>query len=102
MFFSIKKAQAAAEYAALLAILGAAILGIKIYFQRAIQGKVKALADQISPYQYNPGNTKSTTITTITGNGTLEMKAFETNYTGEENTIRTWEEITENEDVVVQ
>jgi len=97
-----KKAQAAAEYAALMAILIAAVLAIRVYYERAIQGKVREMARQISPFQYNPTKTDSTTITTTTGSATFNMEAFETRADTLDTTKRDSKEVSENEDVIIQ
>ena len=97
MFLPRRKAQIAAEYAALLAIIAASLMAMKIYFQRAVQGKVKALADQVSPYQYNPESSYSRSQTTSSGSGTFESKALSSTVAGEESSTRTWEEYNEND-----
>lgn len=53
------KAQSTAEYAILLAVLVATLIGMQMYLKRGIQGRVRDLADQISPTHYEPRETTS-------------------------------------------
>gem|GEM_PF-915671 len=45
-----RQAQATAEYALLIGVVTAAMLGIQLYAKRGIQAGVKAAADQMSPF----------------------------------------------------
>ncbi|MCM8779536.1 MAG: hypothetical protein NC914_00045 [Candidatus Omnitrophica bacterium] len=101
MFFRQKKAQSVAEYAALLAVITAAILGVKVYFQRAIQGKVKVLVNQVNEYQYNPQDTQASSDTTTRGSGTYGINAMETVVTGHEESSHDFSEFTKG-DVIEQ
>lgn len=51
--------QSTAEYAVLLALVATAIISMQIYMKRGIQGRIRDLADQISPAQYEKGRTNS-------------------------------------------
>lgn len=42
-----KRAQSLIEYSLILAILGAALVGMQVYMKRGIQGVVKTAADQL-------------------------------------------------------
>jgi Flp pilus assembly pilin Flp len=94
MFLRKHRAQSVLEYAWLLAIIAASVIAMRVYFQRALQGKIKSLADQISPAQYNPTNkdTWSESNTNTTGSGRYEMKAMESYVEGEETTERTFKD----------
>ncbi|MDD5044364.1 MAG: hypothetical protein PHU91_00750 [Candidatus Omnitrophica bacterium] len=92
MFLRKSKAQTVAEYAALIAILAAAIMTMRIYMQRAVQGKAKALVDQINPYQYNPTDTSSVTTTNTTGEGSYNMTGINSYTSGSETSERDWSE----------
>lgn len=48
-----RKAQVFLEYAVLVAILAAALVGMQIYMKRAVQGKYRQLGDDLGP-QYSP------------------------------------------------
>ena len=52
-------AQSLTEYAVLLALVSAALITMQIYMKRGIQGKIKDLADEISPVHYEQGQTSS-------------------------------------------
>jgi len=43
----LKKSQSTLEYAALIAVATAAILGMQLYFRRGVEGKMKDSADSI-------------------------------------------------------
>lgn len=56
-------AQSTTEYAVLLAIVAAALVAMQIYMKRGIQGRLRDLANQISPEQYERGSTVSNSTT---------------------------------------
>lgn len=56
--------QSTAEYAILLAIVASALIAMQIYLKRGIQGRIRDLADQISPTHYEPKRTESNYTTT--------------------------------------
>jgi Flp pilus assembly pilin Flp len=68
--------QSTVEYAVLLAIVAAALIGMQVYLKRGLQGRVKDLADQISPpsSHYERGWTKSDYRTEQTGTVVYEYK----------------------------
>ena len=51
-----KRGQSTVEYAVLIAVVAAALLGVQFYAKRAVQGRVKASADQIGD-QFVPAAT---------------------------------------------
>lgn len=55
----MKKAQSVNEYAIVLAIVAAAIIGMQIYVKRGVQGRIRDLADQLSPAHYEDGTATS-------------------------------------------
>ena len=56
-----KKGQSTLEYAALIAVVVAAIVAINLYMQRGIQGHLRSNADDIgTQYDYNAGGYHST------------------------------------------
>lgn len=61
------KAQSTTEYAILIALVAAALFGMQVYLKRGVQGRIKNLADQISPSQYESGQTQGNYITTQSG-----------------------------------
>lgn len=52
-------AQSITEYAIALAAIAGALLVMQIYLRRGIQGRIKDLADEISPVHYEQGQTSS-------------------------------------------
>ncbi|MDI6758180.1 MAG: hypothetical protein QMD94_00670 [Candidatus Omnitrophota bacterium] len=64
--------QSTMEYALLLGIIAAAIVGMQIYIKRGIQGRIRDLANQISEDQYEAGTTNSSSTTTQKGGTTYE------------------------------
>ena len=61
------RAQSTAEYAVVLAAVAAALIGMQIYIKRSVQGRIRDLADQISPAHYEENKTTSTFYTTQVG-----------------------------------
>ncbi|MEW6170035.1 MAG: hypothetical protein AB1472_00495 [Candidatus Omnitrophota bacterium] len=66
-----KKAQVTLEYAVVIFCVAVALFSMQVYIKRAIQGKIRENAENISERQYAPGKTtlvienslKSTTVT---------------------------------------
>jgi len=65
--FIRKNGQTFHEYVILLALVVTAFVAMQIYIKRGVQGRLRDLANQISPKQYEPLGTTSTA--TITRNG---------------------------------
>lgn len=59
--FIRKNGQIFQEYVILLALVAAAFIGMQIYMKRGVQGRLRDLAQQISPKQYEPIDTTSET-----------------------------------------
>jgi Flp pilus assembly pilin Flp len=57
------KGQTTLEYAVLLAIVAGALIAMQVYLKRGIQGRIRDMADQISPTQYEQGRTASNYVT---------------------------------------
>jgi hypothetical protein len=55
------------EYAVLLSIVVGALVAMQVYVKRGLQGRVRDLADQISPTQYEAGQTESQYMTVQSG-----------------------------------
>lgn len=55
----LKKAQSVSEFAIILAVVAAALIGMQVYLKRGVQGKIRDLADQISDTHYEPMETTS-------------------------------------------
>ena len=51
--------QSITEYAVFITVVVMALLAMQVYLKRGIQGKIKDMADQISPALYNPNTTLS-------------------------------------------
>lgn len=52
------KAQSTTEYAVLIAVVAAALFAMQVYLKRGVQGRIRDLATQISPTQYEAGQTR--------------------------------------------
>lgn len=61
--FCSKKSQSLAEYAFILLIVGAALIGMFTYMRRSIQAVVKVSADQLGPQQVTKQSTSASTTT---------------------------------------
>lgn len=58
-----RRAQAMLEYGVLICIIVAALIAMQVYFKRAVQGKVRGAADEISGgTAYAPGLTGVNTL----------------------------------------
>ena len=55
------------EYVFLIALVVAAIIAMQVYIKRGMQGNFRVSAKQISPSPYVPGQTTSTSTSTVTG-----------------------------------
>ena len=73
-----------------MALVATAFIAMQTYMKRGVQGRLRDLANQISPKQYEPEGTTSTTPTIITRNGeshdeeklgTYTTKGFDTTRT---------------------
>ena len=98
------RGQSLFEYTAVVACVVAALLGVSVYAQRAIQGRMRSSADQIGQ-QYEPGSltgNMTTTVTrdiytqilreqtpTTTSNGVLGYGTFKTEQINQDITVRT-------------
>jgi gas vesicle protein len=61
------KAQSITEYAVLLGVVVGALIAMQVYVKRGLQGRVRDLADQISPTHYESGQTDSQYMTVQSG-----------------------------------
>jgi uncharacterized protein (UPF0333 family) len=59
--FIKKRGQTFQEYVILLLLVVTAFIAMQIYMKRGVQGRLRDLANQISPKQYEPAGTTSTT-----------------------------------------
>jgi hypothetical protein len=66
-----RRAQSLNEYAVLIVIVTMAFVAMQTYIKRGLQGKIKDLADQISPQLYESGQV--TANYTVTQQGTLQQ-----------------------------
>lgn len=67
----MRKAQSTLEYAVVIVSLVAALLAIQVYAKRAMQGRLRQIADELGQ-QYAPKNT--TSDITISSSGTTTTK----------------------------
>lgn len=56
---NLKKGQSITEYTVFITVMVMALLAMQVYLKRGIQGKIKDMADTISPSLYNPNTTTS-------------------------------------------
>jgi Flp pilus assembly pilin Flp len=59
--------QSTVEYAVLLAVVAAALIAMQVYVRRGLQGRIRDLADQISPIQYEQDKISSSYTTSQQG-----------------------------------
>ena len=73
----MRKAQSTLEYAVVIACICAALLAMRIYLKRGLQGKLRETADSLGS-QYEPGSTESditiTQYSNVDTNTTTEDK----------------------------
>lgn len=67
-----KGGQSIIEYAMFIAVVVLALLAMQVYLKRGLQGKIKDMADQISPALYNP----NLTIAETNSNATFRSNSF--------------------------
>ncbi len=84
--------QSTMEYAVLLALVAAAIVGMQIYVRRGIQGRIKNLANEISPEHYEAGTTISNSTTIQSGRTVSKYEDGATTASQNETVTRTSEE----------
>ena len=65
--FIKKNGQTFQEYVILLALVVTAFIAMQTYMKRGVQGRLRDLANQISPKQYEPTDTTSQTDIARTG-----------------------------------
>jgi len=65
------RGQIALEYAILIAVAIAAILAMKIYMQRSVQGRLRESADELG-MQFSPSQASFSRTTTTTDSQTVE------------------------------
>lgn len=92
------RAQNLTEYAIILGLISAALIGMQVYIKRSVQGRLRDLANQISPEQYERGNTTAN-YTTTRSSGTTESQQRATfNRSVSEVTMRSGSETTVGDD----
>lgn len=90
----MQKAQSTIEYAMVIFAITVALLAMQVYMQRAMQGKLKDLADDLGKQQYVPGSMESNMTTEHSSNVTTVVH---TEDLGEEGTETTTNIIINNE-----
>jgi len=66
IYLNKRKGQSTLEYAVIIAVVVAALVGMQAYIKRGLQGKMKESTDQIGE-QFSPGHTSmNSTITSNT------------------------------------
>lgn len=78
MKISKRKAQTLGEYAVILGIAAAAFVAMQVYIQRGVQGKIRVLADQISPTQYESNTTTSAMEITRSSSTNIDSYGYRT------------------------
>lgn len=56
---TVMRGQSITEYAVFITVVVMALLAMQIYLKRGLQGKIKDMADKISPALYDPNTTLS-------------------------------------------
>ena len=81
--FMRKNGQTVAEYVILLGLIAAAFIAMQTYMKRGMQGRLRDLANQISPKQFEAADTVSKTEISRNGSsiekehlGTYTMVAY--------------------------
>jgi hypothetical protein len=88
-----KRGQTFQEFVILLAIVASAFIAMQLYMKRGVQGRLRDLANQISPKQYEPTDTTSKTDISKSGSsteteqlGTYKVAGSDTTTVGYEST----------------
>jgi Flp pilus assembly pilin Flp len=68
-----RKAQSVLELSVIIAVIAVTLVATSVYMKRAMQGKLKAVADDIGE-QYSPLYTDSETTTQVNSTATSDMK----------------------------
>lgn len=68
-----RQGQSSVEYALLIAVIVAALMGMQVYAKRGLSGKLRSASDSIGE-QYAPGATTGKFTTTIASNTTTTSK----------------------------
>ncbi|MCF7916267.1 MAG: hypothetical protein K9L61_00625 [Candidatus Omnitrophica bacterium] len=79
----LRKSQAIIEYALVLIGVVAAFVTMGIYFQRSMQGKLRAHADDLGE-QFSPDKTTATMTSTVVSNSTESTSDGETVVTSDQ------------------
>ena len=92
-----RNGQTLQEYVLLLALVVTAFIAMQTYMKRGVQGRLRDLADQISPKQYEPTDTVSNN--TIDRTGASDEAQHLGTYTskGSENTTTSYSSTTVEE-----
>ena len=96
------QAQSTLEFAILIAVITAALVAMTVYIKRAIQGRLRTAADDISE-QYSPtltnanitttSNSVTTSDTTVEDEGTLDFRAITTTNATENSSRQGYEDV---------
>lgn len=92
-----KKGQTLQEYVILLALVATAFIAMQVYMRRGIQGRLRDLANQISPKQYEPTDTTSKTSVSRVGSSTEKENLGTYTNTGKDTTTTEYESTTVEE-----
>ena len=94
----MKRAQSTLEYAMIVVILVAALIAMQIYIKRSMQGRLRAIADDLGQ-QYAPKNTTSDiTITSESDQDTKVETIRQYNATKQADELKTTTTITINKE----
>jgi hypothetical protein len=89
--FIKKRGQSFQEYAILLALAAAAFIAMQAYMKRGMQGRLRDLANQISPKQYEANDTTSKTVIDREGSSTEKETPGKYEITSSDSTTTTYE-----------
>ncbi len=90
--------QNLSEYAIVLALVAAALIGMQVYIKRGMQGRLRDLANQVAPQQYERGNTTAAYTTSHLTNVTESQDRLDYRRETIDDTVRTGEETVVGDD----
>jgi hypothetical protein len=89
--FIKKRGQSFQEYAILIALAATAFIAMQAYMKRGVQGRLRDLANQISPKQYEASDTTAKTVIDRDGTSTDKETAAQYETKSSDTTTTTYE-----------
>ena len=89
------RAQSLSEYAVVLGLVSVALVSMQVYIKRGMQGRLRDMANQISPVQYERANATANYTITRSSNITEDQEyGTFTRTINNDTTTRTGSEVT--------